>query len=391
MNKSKLLLALFAQLERENVVSVPQSARLYGETERRVREALEQLVFCYDAVGLRLELHENHARLVRRGTEQVLRLTREESDVLLQLLAAQGYGPEGPLATKLLAAKGYLAGEGAAGGAAGSAIGASGRDGGMLESEGASGDETSGEDGDGFGTGGAPEAGSTVSGQLTAPAGAASVVGAGNPASNEPESGSGFGGASSAAPRPAAARRPAPLIAALPQPAASEVLGVLAAACEDEEHHHLRILYHKDAAAQPEERVVEPWAITAEGEHRYLQAWCLQAQAWRTFRTDRILAAEQLHTRFTPRADTPRPGAAPQGAPQTALIALAAGSELPSWPGLARAGTAEDGRPLVSVPWFGTPWLPRQIVSCFGTAQPLQPPELVEATKAYAQELLEGC
>ena len=296
MNKSKLLLALFAQLERENVVSIPQSARLYAETERRVREALEQLVFCYDAVGTRLELHENHARLVRRGTEQVLRLTREESDVLLQLLAAQGYGPEGPLAAKLLAAKGYLAGEG-----------------------------------------------------------------------------------------------PAPLIAALPQPAAGEVLGVLATACEDEEHHHLRILYRKDATAQPEERVVEPWAITADGERRYLQAWCPRAQAWRTFRTDRILAAEQLPTRFTPRADTPRPGAIPHGSPQTALVALAPGSRLPDWPGLTHAGTAEDGRTLVSVPWFGTPWLPRQIVSCFGTAQPLQPPELVEATKAYAQELLESC
>ena len=347
MNKSKLLLALFAQLERENVVSVPQSARLYGETERRVREALEQLVFCYDAVGLRLELHENHARLVRRGTEQVLRLTREESDVLLQLLAAQGYGPEGPLATKLLAAKGYLAGEGADGGAAAENADAF-----------ASGTETSGEDDGGFGTGGAPEAGSADS--------AAS------------------GG-------PAATRRPAPLIAALPQPAAGKVLGVLAAACEDEGHHHLRILYRKDAAAQPEERVVEPWAITAEGEHRYLQAWCLQARAWRTFRTDRILAAEQLPTRFTPRADTPHMGAAPQGAPQTALVALAAGSELPDWPGLTRAGTAEDGRPLVSVPWFGTPWLPRKLVACFGTAQPLQPPELAEATKAYAQELLESC
>ena len=296
MNKSKLLLALFAQLERENVVSIPQSARLYAETERRVREALEQLVFCYDAVGTRLELHENHARLVRRGTEQVLRLTREESDVLLQLLAAQGYGPEGPLAAKLLAAKGCLAGEG-----------------------------------------------------------------------------------------------PAPLIAALPQPAASEVLGVLATACEDEEHHHLRILYRKDATAQPEERVVEPWAITAGGEHRYLQAWCLQAQAWRTFRTDRVLAAEPLQTRFTPHADTPRPDAAPSANAQTALVALAPGSGLPDWPGLTRTGTTEDGRTLVSVPWFGTPWLPRQIVACFGTTQPLQPPELVEATKAYAQELLESC
>ena len=76
MNDKKLLLAVFALLERENTVSIPQLAKLLGTSEETVWNALDTLVYCYDSVSIRLDLNESYASLVKDGTSRLLRLTK---------------------------------------------------------------------------------------------------------------------------------------------------------------------------------------------------------------------------------------------------------------------------------------------------------------------------
>ena len=290
MKDSQLMLSLFAQLERDNVVSIPQSAVLYGCTQERVYDALACLVHCYDSVDVRLELHESYAELRRAGTSRTLRLTREEGDVLLSALDGQAGPTVEALRGKLVAAMNDRAGD-------------------------------------------------------------------------------------------------APLLARVSATHDdSTMLAVLSAACEDPLHHHLRIAYCKEGQREAEERIVEPLCISAEGGHRYLYAYCPAASGWRSFRTDRVQAAEPLSTRFTPRGDeTDDEGPASQ----MARVAFAPGAVLPEWPGLVeQRRRGAGGERIVRVPWRGTEWLAHHIVA--HAARPLEPPELVEMTRTYAEQLLAG-
>lgn len=67
MKDRQLLLAIMAQLEREKIVSIPQLAMLLGVEEQRVFDALEVLVFAYDAASIRLDLHDSYATLQMHG------------------------------------------------------------------------------------------------------------------------------------------------------------------------------------------------------------------------------------------------------------------------------------------------------------------------------------
>ena len=109
MNDKDLLLAVFAQIERERIVSIPQLARMLGTSGQDIWDALDMLVYSYDTVGIRLELEDNFARLVKPGGEQVLRLTDDETTLLLDMLHAQGYQNSDELPAKLIRAKGSLA------------------------------------------------------------------------------------------------------------------------------------------------------------------------------------------------------------------------------------------------------------------------------------------
>ena len=68
MKDKQLLLAIMAQLEREKIVSIPQLALLLGVDEQRIYDALETLVFAYDAASIRLDLHDSYATLQTYGT-----------------------------------------------------------------------------------------------------------------------------------------------------------------------------------------------------------------------------------------------------------------------------------------------------------------------------------
>lgn len=88
-----------------------------------------------------------------------------------------------------------------------------------------------------------------------------------------------------------------PSVAALER---SEVTEVINAALDA--HRVLRIRYANSATDAAAERDIEPTRLTAAADHAYVDAWCRSAEAWRTFRLDRILSASVLSETFEPRA-----------------------------------------------------------------------------------------
>lgn len=294
MKDKRLLLAVLAQLERERCVSIPQLAELLGVGEEDVRDALEILVFAYDAASIRLDLHDAHATLETRGTERLLRLTPSEADVLVDALGSAGFSMQDGLVAQILEAK--------------SLVGEQAGIGPRVQTVGMQGD--------------------------------------------------------------------------------AEVAQVVAEACEADDPHLLEIEYRGQDDAHARSRIVEPEGMFSRDEHRYLQAYCYEAHDWRTFRLDRIERARILEDRFDPRGDVPSVDRRFAGGAVTAHVRFDKDSTLPRWHAMRAAQQHEDGSKLVSVAWSGGSWLPRHIVAFLGAAIPLDPPDLVEACRQIACELL---
>lgn len=333
MNDKSLLIALFALLEREGAVSVPQAARLLGSSEETVWRLLEELVFAYDSVFVRLELGENFARLVRPETTQMLRLTADETAVLLDALRAHGFTEDDELVRKLAQAKGFLGSESASGNAGGGDAGAAAD----AQRDAAGGDDAEqGECPGEHARAGVPGIGASMSSTAHAVEG--------------------------------------------------PLLMTLAQACEAEPRRLLEIEYHKDGDAAPARREVEPYALRAEGDHSYLEAYDLQREGWRSFRADRIRAARILERTFSPR---PRGEGEGEGDPAAmAVIRFEPGAFPQDWKRLRRMRMLEDGSVEARIPWYGSMWLPKKIVAMQGAAKPMNPPELRKACETYARDLL---
>lgn len=294
MNDKKLLLAVFALLERENTVSIPQLAKLLGTSEETVWNALDTLVYCYDSVSIRLDLNESYASLVKDGTSRLLRLTKNETALLLDALASQGIAADSELARKLTQSKGFL--------------------------------------------------------------------------SNSAE-------------------EALPHLRTVNHGENGAIMVQLASACESEEHHLVRIEYQRDGAVKAQPRVIEPYTISSDDDHRYLHAYSLEARGWRTFRADRIKSVEILDETFEPREDMPEGAELLLRDASRAHVHFVAGTQLPPWPEIKVVKRYDDGSYDASVPWLSGMWLPKHIVGLFGKALPLDPPELVSETREYAGEL----
>lgn len=167
-----------------------------------------------------------------------------------------------------------------------------------------------------------------------------------------------------------------------------QVTEALSAACEDSEHHLVEISYRGVKDDEPQTRVVEPYAIFSEDDHRYLLAFCHDADDWRSFRIDRVESVAQLEERFAPRGEVPGFAVNIERSSQPATIRLAAGCALPSWRDMRVIETQPDGSCVVQVPWTGSPWLAKQIVALMGDATVVAPQTLERACEAYARSLL---
>ena len=161
--------------------------------------------------------------------------------------------------------------------------------------------------------------------------------------------------------------------------------GTLATACAQEQPQVLELSYWKEGASSPQVRVVEPHALLVQQGHTYLQAFCRLSQGQRLFRLDRILSARILAQ------EEAAFHAAAEGGPaswQRARIALAPGTRLPGWPGATLSKKqASSGNIGLSVPWYGGPWLPKQLASLGAQVQGIEPRELAWATCSYAEGL----
>lgn len=110
MKDNELLIAILAQLEREKSVSIPQLTALLGVSEADVYDALETLVFAYDAASIRLDLRDTYASLDTHGTDRLLRLTEPEADALLDALASVGFHEDDELVRSVLNARSVFGG-----------------------------------------------------------------------------------------------------------------------------------------------------------------------------------------------------------------------------------------------------------------------------------------
>lgn len=87
------------------------------------------------------------------------------------------------------------------------------------------------------------------------------------------------------------------------------------------ERRVLDVTYHPVNRDEVTDRQVEPLRVLTQDGHAYLQAWCRRATGTRTFRLDRIAAAEPTDEFFEPRA-APEPSGVyvPDGQGTTALL-----------------------------------------------------------------------
>lgn len=294
MKNNELLVASLAQLEREGSVSIPQLARLLDCTEEQLFDALEILVFAYDAASIRLDLHDTYATLASNHHIQLLRLTPHEAEVLIDALGQVGLSSQDELVQKLLETKGVLDGSGNT----------------------------------------PPERMQTIGNGIQA-----------------------------------------------------SVAQTLAAACEDEEHHLVQIAYRGEDDEEARMRTIEPVTFFSRDGRRYLQAFCHQAQDWRSFRLDRVKEATVLEEQYTPRKDTPPADGDFMRDAIKARVRFLPNVPLPTWPSIRTGKPEEDGSVVAHIDWIGSAWLPKHIVAYTGRAIPLDPPELVEACRDFANSL----
>lgn len=152
-----------------------------------------------------------------------------------------------------------------------------------------------------------------------------------------------------------------------------------------ERREAVRIRYQTGGTETLTDRVVEPLALLNERGIWYVEAYCRLAGAVRTFRVDRVQAAEPTGETFGRRSFSPSGSAVPAGGLPLARVRFEPGVELPEreWPGL-RVVSEGSGGTEVEVPFAGTGWIARQVASFLGRAEVLEPAGVREAVARVA-------
>ncbi len=147
---------------------------------------------------------------------------------------------------------------------------------------------------------------------------------------------------------------------------------------------------HRSAGRSGETgRVIEPMGLFNEQGTWYVEAFCQLAGALRTFRVDRIRSAEPTGEHFEPRDIALLGTAVPRGALPVARVRFEPGTAAPEreWPGMRVVSEDETGT-LVEVPFAGTGWIARQVLSYLGRAVVVGPAEVKHAVAGLAAQEL---
>jgi predicted DNA-binding transcriptional regulator YafY len=155
----------------------------------------------------------------------------------------------------------------------------------------------------------------------------------------------------------------------------------------------VRIAYERAGSGEPVERDVEPLSLFAEKGGWYLMGWCRRSAAWRTFRLDRIRQIIVLDETCDATSRSQEHGAVTAfdtaGLPLATLVFQDAGDYVArEWPGSAVVGHGDAGALTVTVPFAGTDWVARAVVSWLGSVRVTEPPVVREAVAELAASLM---
>jgi predicted DNA-binding transcriptional regulator YafY len=161
-------------------------------------------------------------------------------------------------------------------------------------------------------------------------------------------------------------------------------------------HRVARLSYLPYGEREVQARLVQPWRLFLERGVWYVHLLSESSGEERTYRLDRVLAAEATGRAFTP--PTPQPPV-PVVVPDPATARVAdvlfahAGFDLNGrdWPG-AVFDRRDDGTVLARIPYSGTRWIARKVTAWLGDATVLDPREVRDAVIAVAtSESCAGC
>lgn len=164
-------------------------------------------------------------------------------------------------------------------------------------------------------------------------------------------------------------------------------LAGLRAALVDRRRVHIE--YWTYARDEVSSRVVEPGRLFTTDGNWYLSAYCLSADAPRTFRVDRIRSLEVLDTHFDPRDDRSRGiyEAAPEDLRAVVRLARGSGWVTERYP-VESVDELDSGETQVVIAASAEAFLIRLVISLGGDAEVVDPPWLRDAVRARACELL---
>lgn len=174
---------------------------------------------------------------------------------------------------------------------------------------------------------------------------------------------------------------------ARPDVGCAEVYATLADAIETA--RKVRVSYQPAGRDASTDRVVRPYGLVNRAGVWYLTAYCELACADRTFRLDRIRSVEPLDEPFSPPAEPATDVVPDLDRLPIATLRIAAGYSVENrdWPG-AVFDPQPDGSLLVSIPYASTRWVAREVCSALGAIEALDPAEVRDAVRSYAQRLL---
>lgn len=177
----------------------------------------------------------------------------------------------------------------------------------------------------------------------------------------------------------------------LPEPPAGRagagraILAAVRRALNERRRLHLSYV---SATDEHSERDVDPVALFSDGSHLWLRAWCLSAGAERTFRLDRVLAAQVLAAPATGHRATGRP-AAPAAVTATLTLAPTGRWLVEQVPCDAVEHTPR-GAIRATVTGRDQAWLEGLVLSAGRHLLSVEPPGLATAAASRARRALEA-
>lgn len=152
----------------------------------------------------------------------------------------------------------------------------------------------------------------------------------------------------------------------------------------------LRIEYASATSDEVTTRTIRPLRLLSIDGLSYLEAYCLSAEAVRTFRLDRILAAAVDEPRppdwLVPLSEASAPAQVPARPRDTATLLLEPSARwiIDVHQAVEDRNPRSDGRTLVQLPMHSSDWVVRLVLSLRGAAAVIDPPELGVAVRDAA-------